>query len=65
MSRITEALEIAGFPEDAKAYFEEIYLTIEANEELHRHLLTSEACYYENGDYAAEIKQLAEKSGFH
>ena len=24
MSRITEALEIAGFPEDAKAYFEEI-----------------------------------------
>ncbi|MBQ5869778.1 MAG: DUF5596 domain-containing protein, partial [Lachnospiraceae bacterium] len=65
MSRITEALEIAGFPEDAKAYFEEIYLTIEANEELHRHLLASEACYYENGDYATEIKQLAEKSGLH
>ena len=65
MSRITEALEIAGFPEDAKAYFEEIYLTIEANEEQRSHLLASEACYYENGDYAAELKQLAEKSGLH
>ena len=65
MSRITEALEIAGFPEDAKAYFEEIYLTIEANEEQYRHLLASEAYYYEKGDYAAELKLLAEKTGLH
>ena len=34
MSRISEALGIAGFPIDAKTYFEEIYLKIESNQNI-------------------------------
>ncbi len=65
MSRISEALEIAGFPEEAKCYFEKCYLDIESNNHLYHHLAMAEACYYGDGDYDTELKQLSEKTDLH
>jgi len=65
MSRLSEALQIAGFPSEAVTYFEEIYQTMEAVPEHLLYLQNAENYYYEGGDYAAELKQLAETTGLH
>ncbi len=65
MSRISEALRITEFPAEAVRFFEEIYAKIEADTELYSHLSEAERCYYEDGDYDAQIKAMAEKSGLH
>lgn len=65
MSRISEALKIAEFPADATEFFENVFCKIAADAELYKHLAEAERCYYEGGDYDAQIANLAEKAEIH
>ena len=65
MSRISEALHMTEFPQEAAKFFEDLYSKIEASEELYGHLTEAERCYYEGGDFETQIVELARKAEIH
>jgi len=68
MSKITEIMTLVGFPKEAEAFFEELYLKFKADEFLMSKLISLRELYFEkfNCDELSEgLSELYEKTGYH
>ena len=68
MSRITNMMTLIEFPEDAVAFFEEVFSKIESDNDLFTELDELKSFYFENftcEELTARLTALSEKAGYH
>ena len=68
MSRITNMMTLVEFPEDAVAFFEEVFSKIESDSTLMTELDELKAFYFEKftcEELTARLTALSEKAGYH